>query len=369
MSSIGSPGMMLRKRRITAFLLVTTMLIGCLSVLPGVNAEDDAITVPEPQVESKHLTGGTLDDVTAINDMWSLDVSDGDVTILLLARNLTDTRTGNSWIDYQSDINYHAGDDLYIAQITIMQIQFLIEGKHIQSVLDSCKKIEMKHTPVQSVNGLPTMYCNITYSGVGLQQAGSVESTFDLTLSHHIIINMTQTDIKVEARFDLTNTTLVNPDTSTEYEAGTPFTIEIPYSMMLTLPNSHGEPITPSGHTDTSLEYNLTTSGGSPITVSKLKMDNNFTIFNQTGSYGSLGYSTMQYGAQSQVTHGFPGLVYKDTVSVQSDPEITIYHDSLSGSLGSILSGILMYAMMAIVLIVAAVMIVLFVVRRRARSK
>jgi hypothetical protein len=35
----------------------------------------------------------------------------------------------------------------------------------------------------------------------------------------------------------------------------------------------------------------------------------------------------MEYGPQSLVIHGFPNLSYRDTQSVRSDPEITVYHD------------------------------------------
>jgi hypothetical protein len=356
--------------RMVAVFIVATMAIGCLFVIPNAIAEDGSISnVPEPHIEMRHQSSVTVDDVTKANDMWTMDITDGDVTILLLARNLTNTQTDMSWIDYQSDINYHVGDDLYIAQITIMQIKFLVGDISISSTLDTSDSIGMTYTPVKYVGGLPTIYCNITYTGVDLQQSGSVRSCFDLTLSHHIEVNMTQTIIKVEARFDLSNTTLIDPFTTNEYEAGTPFAIEIPYSMMLTLPNSHGEPITPTGHTDTCLEYDLTTSSGTPITVSKLTMANNFTIYNQTGSYGSMGYSSMQYGSRSSMTHGFPNLVYKDTSAVQSDPEITIYHDSLALNAGSDLSSMTTYLMLGAVLAIVAAISILLVVRRKAKNK
>jgi hypothetical protein len=356
-----------RFKKAIAFFLVATMVTGCLLIAPIASAEDtSASAVPEPRVDVRHQTSGNLDDRTLINDMWTTDISDGDVTILLLARNLTSTTSGDSWVDYQSDINYHVGDNLYIAQITIMQIKFLIDGKQIPSVLNTCKKIGMNTSSIETIDGLPSLYCNITYSEIGLQQSSSMQSTFDLTLSHHIVINMTQTDIKVEARFDLSKTVLINPETAEEYASGTPFAIEIPYSMMLTLPNSHGEPIPPSGHTDTSLEYNLNMSDGTPISVSKLKMDNNFTVVNKTGSYASVGYSNMQYGAQSQVTHGFPNLIYNDTLVVQSDPEITIYHNSLGGVL-NFLSNVMVYVIVGAIAVIAVVGAV-FVIKRRKKK-
>jgi hypothetical protein len=34
------------------------------------------------------------------------------------------------------------------------------------------------------------------------------------------------------------------------------------------------------------------------------------------------------HGGQAYVTHGFPNMTYKDTQSMKSDPEITIYYDA-----------------------------------------
>lgn len=362
-----SPLVQRRIAGIAAVMVAVTVLMGCLCIVPNARGEDNSATVPEPNIEMRHQTGFTLDDRTIANDMWAMDVSDGDVTILLLARNLTNTQTNDSWIDYQSDINYHVGDDLYIAQITIMEIKFLIGDVAIQSAMDTCDKMEMTHTPVKYEGERPSFYCNITYSNVGLQWSSPMESSFNLTLSHHIVVDWNQTHIKVEAKFDLNETKLIDPQTGNEFAAGTPFAIEIPYSMMLTLPNSHGQPIAPSGHTDTSLEYNLTTSSGSPITVSKLTMNNNFIISNQTGSYGSMAYSSMQYGPQSMVTHGFPNLVYQDTMLVQSDPEITVYHDSLGGTFGPLGSDSMMYVLVIALVAIVAIVSVIFVVRKRKK--
>jgi LPXTG-motif cell wall-anchored protein len=35
------------------------------------------------------------------------------------------------------------------------------------------------------------------------------------------------------------------------------------------------------------------------------------------------------------VTHGFPNLTYKDTLSMKSDPEITVYHDRVTANAGT----------------------------------
>jgi hypothetical protein len=66
--------------------------------------------------------------------------------------------------------------------------------------------------------------------------------------------------------------------------------------------------------------------------MSKLNMSNAFSVFNRTGAYDSVGYSSMVDGPQTQVKHGFPDLIYKDTLSIKSDPEITVYHNRVTAN-------------------------------------
>ena len=85
-------------------------------------------------------------------------------------------------------------------------------------------------------------------------------------------------------------------------------------------------PVIPTSCTNMTLEYNMTFDSGIPLTVSKL---DSFTIYNASGARDSTGYSSMElHGGQAYVTHGFPNMTYKDTQSMKSDPEITIYYDA-----------------------------------------
>ena len=155
-----------------------------------------------------------------------------------------------------------------IAQITAMNTDFVIGGYWVSSPLNSCDRMDMTSTPVHYDSGVSSLYCNITFAGIDVYTDGTIGSRYDLTLCHHITVGLNQTDVKVEAVFDLDETRLIDPTTWVELTQGSAYAIELPYSMMLALSNSHGEPIPPTGHSDTSLEYDLTDAGGNPPKVS-----------------------------------------------------------------------------------------------------
>lgn len=346
-------------------IVASAMLAAMMCVLPSAQGADPGTDkVPEPNVELRHEYGNTIDDRTIGNEVWTLDITEGDVTVLLMARNLTTVGTDSYWIDYQFNINYHNGGSLYIAQITAMNMAFVMGDQRVTSPLDSCDRMEMTHTPVVYVNGVPSLYCNITFSGIDVYADGRIESTYDLTLSHHVVVGWNQTDIKVEALFDLADTRLIDPSTGSDLAPGSSYAVELPYTMMLTLPDSHGQPIPPTGHSDTSLEYDLSDANGNPLRVSQLKMNNEFMILNGTGHHDAMGYSSMEYGDLSKVIHGFPGLVYGDTTSIKSDPEITVYYDALSGDpLGTLSPW--MIGIIGVVAAAAVITAVILVKRKR----
>ena len=256
-------------------------------------------------------------------------INQGDVTTGIMARNTTQgSETG---VGYSFDIQYYIGNTSYLAQIMLNTVSLSIAGQVITMPLKTCAGFEMTNSSVTYDGAIPTLDCNITFRGIRVYQDAHPSSTLDLTLVHHFRGDWNQTDIKVEALFDFTNTRLYQPN-GTEYNTGESFTAEIHYLMQLSNPEtlSQSGPIVPVGHTNNTLEYNLTLDNGSPLTVSKLEMKDSFTIFNESGARLSMGYSSMIYGGQSQVTHGFPGLSYKGTQTVRSDPEITVFHNRVT---------------------------------------
>ena len=141
--------------------------------------------------------------------------------------------------------------------------------------------------------------------------------------------------MRIEALLDFTDTVFFDPDDgNNEFDAGGPFTAEIGYMMMLANPEDFSTtgPVIPSGCTNTTLEYNMTLDDVTPLTVSRLDMRDDFTIYNGSGARNSTGYSSMELHSDgfAYVTHGFPDLTCKDTQSMKSDPEITIYHDRVT---------------------------------------
>jgi hypothetical protein len=194
-------------------------------------------------------------------------------------------------------------------------------------------------------------------------------------LINHFIGDWYQTSIKVEALLDFTDANLG------DYDVGTPFTAEVHYIMQLTDPASHAGPpdyntIKPSRYTDSTLEYNLTNNNGSPYSLSKLDMNESYTVNNASGARSAVGYSRidspnnnngqMQYNPNSRVvTHGFPDLIYKDTLTMKSDPEVTVYHDRVGSSL---LTTLMPIAAIGAIVAIAAVGAIFYFKRRRKKS-
>ncbi len=321
-----------------AILMAASLLIaGCLVFIPfSQAAEPDPELVPEPQVVQEHVYNkpGIQNGAQTYfnNEKWWLSISHGDMKTLLMARNIT--QNSGTWVDYTFNIEYKIGQKLYIAQFMMDQVVFKIGGQEISVPLKTCQNFELTYSPIEYNGTVPSLYCNITYEGIQIYPDASKSSTVDLTLCHHIVADWNQTDIKVEALLDFSNTKFTDPSSGIELKAGEPFTAEIQYRMMV-IDNEKMVPeglIAPTGHTNGTLEYNLTLDNGSPLTMSKLNMSNAFSVFNGTGAYDSVGYSSMVEGPQTQVKHGFPDLIYKDTRSIKSDPEITVYHNRVTAN-------------------------------------
>ncbi|MBI0584769.1 MAG: hypothetical protein ISF22_11180 [Methanomassiliicoccus sp.] len=321
-----------KQRSIAALVVAGLMIAGCL-MMPSSQAEDLEL-VPEPWVHETHDFDVPIDTNVPNSGMcderWSMEVRHGEVLTLLMAREMD--QNGGKMVDYTFNVHYDVDDTQYIAQFMIMYCVIKVGDQTYNAPLTSCEGFYLTYTPIQYSGSVPSFYCNITYQGVQVYTDMNAGSTFDLTLCHRVTADWDRTDIKVEALFDFTNTALFQPFSNTELAPGTPFTAEIHYGMMVHKAHAIEQegPLVPTGHTNDTLQYALTLDNGAPLTLSKMQMDDRFSITNSTGSYGSIGYSSMDYAASCHVVHGFPGLTYKDTISMKSDPEITIYHDRVT---------------------------------------
>ncbi|MHC1710332.1 MAG: hypothetical protein AB9819_08010 [Methanomassiliicoccales archaeon] len=295
-------------------------------MVPGAMG-DEAVgeMVPEPQLLEWHIFNEEKYGVF-INEEWALDINNGGTLIKLAARNMTQVQGYAT--DYQFNIHYDINGTTYIAQLYMMDMGIIIDGQEMQVSLATSNDLEMSYTPVVYVGNTPTLWCNISFNNIRAYAEQHPESTFDLTLSHHVVADWDETSIKVEAAFDLSDLSLF-PDANndTECEDGTQFAMEIRYRLMVGKANSNEGALTPARYSNTTLEYDLTTSTGAPLTISSMNMENDFTISNATSSYQSTAYSSLNVNGGPVAIHGFPGLVYKDTVSLKSDPEITVFHD------------------------------------------
>ncbi len=363
------------------FVAVNLAIIGGFNFIAYGHAEDtepEVELVPEPWVHETHefnVSGeidGTPTDEFFVNEKWSIEVRHGDVMTLIMARTITQDNVAS--VDYTNNIHYYIEGKLYIAQFMIMELVFKIRSYEIHAPLSTCSGFNLEYSPTVYDGTVPTLDCNITYEGIQVYSVesfpiGSDVSTVDLTLVHHIRGDWNNTHIKIEALLDFSNTMFFNPDDDhIEFDAGEPFTAEISYMMMLANPEDFRTigPVIPSGYANNTLEYNLTLDDGTPLTVSKLDMRDTFTIYNASGSHDSTGYSSMEvYGGQAHVTHGFPNLTYKDTKSMKSDPEITIFHNWVTENDYSSTEGTTLWILIPVIAGIAAVGIGIFLYRRR----
>lgn len=365
---------------IATFLIVSIMIVGSLSIVPFAQADDSAPeNVPAPWTTESHrfnYSDGNSSNSNYNYEAWGITITHGDIKTGLSARNYTN---GNGfYVDYGQNIMFYIGGKFYIAMFTIDQVVIIIANDTLMIPLRNCAGFELTYTPVKYDGTIPTMECNITYKKIRVF-SDAPDSTFDLTILNHFRGDWNQTSIKVEALLDFSGMHLG------QYSAGENFTAEIHYIMQLTDPNmkDQGPPdfntIKPSKYTDTSLEYNMMRDDGSPYTLSKLEMNDNFTIYDAGGAHPAVGYSRMDSpnmsGANGQtynhnsrvVTHGFPNLTYEDTLSMKSDPEITVFHDRVTANAGS--GNLILIAAIGAIAAVAAIGTVIFMRKRKKQAK
>lgn len=354
--------------RAEAFLVLVIMTAGGFAATSHSSAEEPALElVPEPFLRESHDFGFWGDDENTddcyFNERWNLEILHGDVMTLISARNMT--QGDETSVDYQFNVHYTVGGHLYVGGLTINRMALIVGNETILTPLGTCEGFELEASPVIYDSAVPTVDCSVTFEGIRVYEDGPVASTFDLTLFHHFVCDWNDTDVKVDAHFDFSDTRLCRTD-GTEFGAGEPFAAEIRYTMELGDDTYATEgPITPSGHTNTTLEYNITMDNGLPLTVSELRLNDTFSIVNSSGSTDSVGYTGMElFGGRAEVTHGFPGLAYGDTISVRSDPEIIVYHDRVTAD--DSLVGELLWVLVPAVAAVAVLAAIMVLRKRRA---
>ena len=355
---------------VTIFVVASLLIIGGLNLTPCAQADGSAPEkVPEPQVSERHdynttgYVGGTLNYLN--HEKWEMKFKHGSLTTTVAVRNITQYSDNATSVDYANYIEYKISGTTYVAQFMMNWEVFKIGDQTIWADLSTCADFELTYSPVKYDGTIPTLDCNVSFDNIRVYGHNHSSSTFDLTLSHHFRGDWNRTNEKIEALFDFSNTKFYQSN-GTEFSAGEPFTAEIQYGMyMLNNEKPPGEQfIAPTGHTNTTLEYNLTLDNGSPLTLSSLNMNDNFTIYNGSGARAWVGYSSMVPDAvRSGATHGFPNLTYKDTVSIKSDPEIIVNHDRVTAQ-----SDLVTFLMPIVVVVAIAAMGAAVFMRKRKKK-
>lgn len=302
--------------------------------------------VPAPWIRENHEfnvshVGGGGPGGYYTHEGWGIQISHGGSMTALEVRRLNNgpNPSGDTFVDYATYLHYNVSGRQYSAQFYVMDSRFDVDGTSIQTSLSTCDDFVLNRTPVLYEGAVPTFYCNITFYNIHVYSVapyppGSEDSTYDLSLVHHIRGDWNDTQIKIEALLNFSKTKFFNPVNSTECPAGTPFTAELDYRIYVTeiLNNHTGAFLKPTSRTDKTLMFDLNQTGGTPLAVSRLDMRDNFTKHNATGDNASVGYSFMGESNDmfTPVTHRFPNLTFGDTQWMRSDPMMTVYHDRVT---------------------------------------
>jgi hypothetical protein len=328
-------GEMIKKDvRIKAIFIASLFIIGCFN-LPFYPRADGSTQekVPKPELGEQHTynemgEGGGVK--WTRNEDWSLSIRHGDANIKIGVMNLTQKgyMQNDTWISYQYNIMHTVGKSVYIAQCGIATIIFIVGNQTIYANLTNCDDFILAYSPIRYNGTVPEFDCNITFLRISVYPATAKESTFDLTLRHHIRADWEHMDTKIEALFDFDNTRFYDKN-NLEFNTGEPFTAELHYTMESwnATDQQNQIPLMPTGYNNKTMNYDIQLGNGTPLTVSRLNMSNNFTAYDENGIRELVGYSSFKYNWRSEVTHGFSNLTYKDTKSIKSDPEIIAFHN------------------------------------------
>ena len=369
------------------------LIFGSPGLVPLANADESTPErVPAPWIRESHdfnvsNQGGGDQGGSYVYEGWDLQISHGGSMTVLSVRRLNNgpNPTEDVFVDYSNYLSYHVSGRQYSAQFYIMELKFDLEGTTIGTMLTTCSDFELNWTPVLYDGAVPIFDCNITFYGIHVYSvapypAGSEDSTFDLTLIHHIRGDWNNTQIKIEALLDFSKTRFFSPVNSTECPSGTPFTAQIDYRIYVTevINNQTGAFLKPTSRTDNTLIFDLNQTSGTPLAVSRLDMKDDFTKHNATGDNASVGYSFMGESNDmfTPVTHRFPNLTYRDTEWMKSDPKMTVYHDRVTeennqnpwptGDLGAV--DLVKVVSICAIIAIGAIGTVLFLKRRRTKA-
>lgn len=308
------------------FVVIITINLLLISGLYSVSLsradEPDPQKVPPPQVGEDHQK-----DTVNSSESWLVNIDHGNLSLSFGARN----STGNQGTGYQYNIGYWVNRTrLYLAQFGLggNATAFKIGNMTYRADLANCHHFEVTRSHLIYNGTVPELFSNITFKRIRVHSGLSGNSTFDLTIFHHFKFNWNVSSAKIAFQFNLAGTKFYDMN-DTEYPTGTPFGVEIMYNMALwyTPDPEHQNPLMPVGFKNESMQYNIVDGTGKLVTISRLNVLNNFTTYGTSGKHESTGYSSINYGWRSEVTHGYPNLTYKETQRIESDPQITSYHD------------------------------------------
>ena len=326
---------------------VFCMLVLLCSFLGLVRSQDQSQQVPAPQI----MTGTTL----PVGEGYGLEITQGsEVNANWCVRNLT--TNGDNVTDWQGNtfLNLQGSEYMYDVDLGSMYptnghmgtpatgVYINCSGTTIPIYLYNCSSFTMTTSNITDVDNVPTFNNTITFNNIQVDTYGHGQSSVTLKFTQSFVANLTEFTIRTDTFADLSNLKLFT-NSSDEAPANSNFSINFNYNTELfnqtevnlqgNVTNLPGQPactLIPSNFTSTEVSYSIQGVGNLQYSLANMTLADTYA---ESQGNTHIANKTVASGLDTNGEHllqTFDNLTYGLTTSIESDPTITIAHDSLA---------------------------------------
>ena len=324
--------------------LLLSSFFGFVNVRVGSGQEDQL--VPAPQIyTTTNLTVG---------EGYSLGVSQGSaVNANWCVRNLT--QPFDNVTDWQGNTfsNLTGSQYMYDVDLSSMypvngsgtpssDVYIDCSGTIIPIYLYNCSYFDMTTSNITYLDNVPTFTNNMTFHNIQMDTYGHGNSSITLTFIQTFIANLTEFTIRTDTFADLSNLTLYTNSTN-EAHANSTFSFNLDYVVALfnqtqvnlqgNITNVPGEPacsLSPSNVTSTEVFYSIPSVGNLQFSLANMTLTDSYVESQGNTMFANKTATSSLDANGDRLLQTFDNLTYGLTTSIESDPTITIVHDSLA---------------------------------------
>ena len=297
------------------------------------------------------MTGTTL----PVGEGYGLEITQGsEVNANWCVRNLT--TNGDNVTDWQGNtfLNLQGSQYMYDVDLGSMYstnghmgtpatgVYINCSGTTIPIYLYNCSSFTMTTSNITYVDNVPTFNNTITFNNIQVDTYGHGQSSLTLKFTQSFVANLTEFTIRTDTFADLSNLKLYT-SSNNEAPANSNFSINFNYNTELfnqtevnlqgNVTNLPGQPacvLTATNVTSTEAFYSIQGVGNLQYSLANMTLADSY-VESQGNTH--IANKTVASGLDVSGEHllqTFDNLTYGLTTSIESDPTITIVHDSLA---------------------------------------